>query len=160
MTINKTKAKIGILTACLVSLCYMAYSPIIASVAAAFPDTELSLVQMIMTVPSFMFIVFSPLAGKLTQVIKKKLLVLIALALYFVGGMFPFFFHGNIWLILAGSVILGCGSGLLMPVINSIICDYFEMDERAQLMGLNATFVALGALLFIFVGGRLTAAFD
>ncbi len=155
--INKAKVKIGILVTCTVSLCYMAFSPIIASMAAAFPETDISLVQMVMTLPSFMFIVFSPLAGKLTQRIRKKTLVMASLALYLAGGIFPFFFHGNIWLVLTGSVVLGCGSGLLMPVINAIICDYFEEGERAQLMGLNATCVAVGAMLFIFVGGQLVS---
>ena len=154
------KVKIGILTVCTCSLCYMAFSPIIASMAEAFPDTDISLVQMVMTLPSFMFIVFSPLAGKLAKKIKKKNLVLTAVGLYLAGGLFPFFFHSNIWLVLAGSVVIGCGSGLLMPVINAIICDNFQMEERAQLMGLNATFVALGAMLFIFVGGQLVSLFD
>lgn len=157
---SKLKIKIGILVTCTCSLCYMAFSPIIASMAAAFPDTDISLVQMVMTLPSFLFIVFSPLAGKLTQIIRKKTLVLVAVALYLAGGVFPFFFHSNIWLVLAGSVVIGCGSGLLMPVINSIICDNFELEERAQLMGLNATFVAIGAMLFIFVGGQLVSLFD
>lgn len=158
--INKMKIKIGILVTCMVSLCYMAFSPIIASMAAAFPGTDISLVQMVMTLPSFMFIVFSPLAGKLAQKIRKKSLVMVALLLYLAGGVFPFFFHSNIWLVLAGSIVIGCGSGLLLPVLNSIICDYFEGGERAQMMGLNATFVALGALLFIFVGGQLVSFFD
>lgn len=156
---NKAKIKIGILAACTCSLCYMAFSPIIASMAAAFPDTDISLVQMVMTLPSFMFIVFSPLAGKLAQRIRKKSLVTASLLMYLFGGLFPFFFHSNIWLVLTGSVVIGCGSGLLMPVINAIICDCFEEGERAQLMGLNATFVAIGAMLFIFVGGQLVSVF-
>lgn len=154
---NKAKIKIGILVTCTCSLCYMAFSPIIASMAAAFPDAGISLVQMVMTLPSFMFIVFSPLAGKLTQRIRKKTLVTASLLMYLLGGLFPFFFHSNIWLVLMGSVVIGSGSGLLMPVINAIICDCFNEEDRAQLMGLNATFVAIGAMLFIFVGGQLVS---
>lgn len=157
---NRLKIKIGILVCCTCSLCYMAFSPVIASIAAAFPDTDISLVQMIMTLPNFMFIIFSPLAGKLALKVRKKTLVLTAITLYLVGGVFPWFFHSNIWTILLGSVIIGCGSGLLMPVLNAIICDYFEMEERAQLMGLNATCVAVGAMVFIFTGGQLVAAHD
>lgn len=154
---SKARVRLGVLTTCTVSLCYMAFSPIIASMAAAFPDVDVSLVQMVMTLPSFMFIVFSPLAGKLTQRFPKKTLVLMSLFMYLVGGVFPFFFHGSIWLVLMGSLVIGCGSGLLMPVINAIICDNFEEEERAQVMGLNATFVAIGAMLFIFVGGQMVS---
>lgn len=152
---NKTAARIGILTATTCSLSYMAFSPVIASISAAFPETDVSLVQMIMTLPSLLFIVFSPLAGKLMQFVPKKSLAIGSILLYLIGGLFPFFFHANIWQILSGSVIMGCGSGMLMPVLNSIICDCFEDGERGQLMGLNATFVALGALLFSFVSGQL-----
>ena len=153
---SKNTARIGILVACTSSLSYMAFSPVIASIAEAFPETDVSLIQMIMTLPSLLFIVFSPLAGKLAQFVRKKTLVILSLLLYLAGGIFPFFFHSNIWLILTGSVIMGCGSGMLMPVINSIICDYFDDAERGQLMGFNATFVALGAMFFSFISGQLS----
>ena len=152
---NKTAARIGILTAATCSLSYLAFSPVIASISAAFPETDVSLVQMIMTLPSLLFIVFSPLSGKLMQFVPKKNLAVFSIFLYLIGGLFPFFFHGSVWQILAGSAVMGCGSGMLMPVLNSIICDHFEEKERGQLMGLNATFVALGALLFSFVSGQL-----
>ena len=156
---QKTKIKIGVLAACACAISYMAFSPVIADMAAAFPGTDISLVQMVITLPSLMFIVFSPLAGRLMGAVPKKTLLLFALGLYLVGGLFPFFFHSSIWLILAGSIIIGCGSGLLMPVCNAIICDFFPQEERAGLMGLTATATAVGAMLFIFLSGRLVAAF-
>ena len=156
---QKTKIKIGVLAAAACAISYMAFSPVIADMAAAFPEADISLVQMVITLPSLMFIVFSPLAGTLMRSIPKKTLVLAALGLYLVGGLFPFFFHGSVYLILAGSVIMGCGSGLLMPVCNAVICDFFPQEERAGLMGLSATATAVGALVFIFVSGRLVAAF-
>lgn len=153
---NKFLTKVGVLTACSCSLSYLAFSPIIASIAASFPETDISLVQMIITLPSFMFIIFSPLAGKLAQKVEKKTLAVIAILLYLAGGLLSFFLHSSIWQILAGSLIIGCGSGLLMPVLNSIICDCFDGAERGQIMGLNATFVALGAMLMIFISGQLS----
>ncbi len=69
---SKNTARIGILVACTSSLSYMAFSPVIASIAEAFPETDVSLIQMIMTLPSLLFIVFSPLAGKLAQFVRKK----------------------------------------------------------------------------------------
>ncbi len=157
--VNKTKIRIGVLAANACAISYMAFSPVIADMAAAFPGVDISLVQMVITLPSLMFIVFSPLAGRLMSAVPKKTLLLTALGLYLAGGLFPFFFHSSIFLILAGSVIIGCGSGLLIPVSNAVICDFFPQEERAGVMGLSATATAVGALVFIFVSSALMSAF-
>ena len=152
---NKTKTKTGILSLCAVALSYMALSPIIASIGAEFSDVSETLPQLVFTLPSFLFIVCSPLSGIAMSYINKKSIALFSLACYLVGGLFPFFFNSSIYLLLGGSAIIGVGTGFLMPLINGFIVQYFDKNERAQLMGLNATFTALGALLFIFVGGQL-----
>jgi len=152
---SKSKAKLGILASNAGSLCYLGFAPIIAEMAAAFPDTSLSLVQMIMTLPNFLMMTVSPISGRLSRHIRKKTLMLTAVALYFTGGIFPFFFHGNIFQILFGSALIGIGSGILSPMINAVICEHFEGRERGTLMGLSATFVAVGGLSFTFVSGQL-----
>lgn len=152
---SKTKAKLGILASNYGSLCYIGFAPIIADMAGAFPDTSLSLIQMIMTLPNFVMMIVSPISGKLSQHIRKKTLMLTAVALYFTGGIFPFFFHGNIFQILFGSALIGIGSGILSPMINAVICENFEGTERGSLMGMSATFVAVGGLSFTFVSGQL-----
>ncbi|MDO4623571.1 MAG: MFS transporter [Eubacteriales bacterium] len=153
---KKTKIKIGILVMCMSSLCYLSLSPIIADVAADFPAVDVSLIQLIISLPAFMSIVCSPLSGKMIQYIPTRTLGLFGMSMYLIGGLIPFFLHSNIWIILACSLIIGIGGGILNPLINAIICENFELEERGPLMGLNATFVALGALLFIFVGGQLS----
>ncbi len=152
---NKLKTKIGIMSICAVALTYMALSPVLASIGAEFSEVSETLVQMIITLPSLLFIAFSPLSGIAMGYIKKKYIALIALACYLVGGLFPFVFNSSIWELLAGSAIIGIGTGLLMPLINGFIVQYFEKSEQAGLMGLNATFTAVGALTFIFIGGQL-----
>ncbi|MCF0134446.1 MAG: MFS transporter [Blautia sp.] len=153
---EKLKAKIGILSASMVSLSYIGFSPIIALIAQSFPEVDISLVQMILTIPNLMYIVFSPLSGFLMLRYKKKNLMLISIALYIVGGLLPFFLHSSIWMLLLGSILIGSGSGLMMPTMNGLICDCFELEERGSIMGLNATFVAAGALCFIFGSGFLS----
>lgn len=152
---EKTRIKIGVLAICAVALTYMALSPVLASIGAEFQEVSETLVQMIITLPSFLFIVFSPLSGFLMGYVKKKYIALFGLFCYLIGGLFPFFFNSSIWELLAGSGIIGIGTGLLMPLINGFIVQYFERDEQAGLMGLNATCTALGALAFIFMGGQL-----
>ena len=152
---NKTKIKVGVLSLCAVALSYMVLSPIIASISAEFVGVNETLPQMVFTLPSLLFIVCSPLSGIAMSYINKKAIALFSLACYLVGGLFPFFFNSNIYELLIGSAIIGVGIGFMMPLVNGFIVQYFDKNERAQLMGLNATFTALGALFFIFAGGQL-----
>ncbi len=154
---TKTRIKIGLLASCAVSLSYMGFSPILATIGQSFPNESDSLIQMVLTIPNLMFIIFSPLCGTLMLYLRKKDILVASVSMYIIGGLFPFFFHSNIWFLLVGSIIIGAGSGLMMPCLNGIICDYFELDEQGTLMGLNACFVAIGALFFIFCSGFLSS---
>lgn len=149
--------KAGLLVTCMIPLSYLSLSPILESIARSFPTVNQSLIQLVLTLPNFMFIICSPLSGILSGKIRKKTIVEFAVLCYLIGGLLPFFFHSSIWLLLLGSLIIGSGTGLLMPVSNELICDYFDETERAQLMGLNATFVAGGGILFIFLSGMLSS---
>jgi len=153
---NKLKIKIGIMSICAVALSYMVLPPIIASIGADFPDVNETLVQMVYTLPSLLFIIGSPLSGIAMSYINKKTIALFSLGCYLAGGLFPFFFNSSIWMLLVGSLIIGIGTGFLMPLINGFIVQYFDKKERATLMGMNAIFTALGALAFIFIGGKLS----
>jgi len=152
---NKFRTKVGILVSCICILCYLSFAPVIADIALDFPDTDISLIQMIITLPSLMFVVISPLSGELSRHFRKKSLIMSGLIIYLLGGIFPYFFHNSIWQLLAGSVAAGCGSGFVMPMVNAEICDNFDMQERGTLMGLNSAFVAIGTLSFTFVNGQL-----
>lgn len=153
---NKLKIKIGIMSLCSVALSYMALSPIIASIGADFTGVDETLVQMVFTLPSLLFIIGSPLSGIAMSYINKKTIALFSLGCYLLGGLFPFFFNSSIWMLLVGSLIIGVGTGFLMPLINGFIVQYFDKNDRAPLMGMNAIFTALGALTFIFIGGQLS----
>ncbi len=152
---NKTKIKIGVLSICAVALSYMSLSPIIASIAADFPGVNETLPQMVFTLPSFMFIGCSPLCGIAMTKVNKKTIAIGGLLCYLIGGLLPFFFNSSIWELLVGSAIIGIGTGFLMPLINGFIVQYFDKNERASLMGMNAIFTALGAMIFISIGGQL-----
>lgn len=149
------KTEIGILSSCYVAVSYLTFAPIVASIAESFPNVGLSLIQMVVTLPCLMFIVFSPLSGRLMQSFPKRTLILVSIALVFLSGMLLYAFHSSFYLILLGSAVMGCGSGLLMPTVNALICENFDDARRGAMMGLNATFVALGGLSFTFLSGQL-----
>lgn len=152
----KDKRKIGILAANSSALSYLALSTILAAVAEEFPAVSQSLVQMIITIPSFMILFVSLISGKLSQYISKKKLMLAAIAFSLAGGLIPFFIHSSIYALLFGSCIIGIGSGILTAVSGAMVCDCFDGAERGKMLGYSASAVGVGGMLFTFAGGQIS----
>lgn len=149
------KHKIGILLSCLVIMSYLGLSPVLADIAAAFPETSVTTVQMLITLPSLMTLILSLAAGRLTRYIYKRYLILSAFGCYLAGGLLPLVYHGNVAFLLLCSGILGVGCGILVPITAGIICDYYEGDERNQMMGLQGAAIGLGGTVFTLAGGAV-----
>lgn len=152
---HEKKSKIGILSTSIVTLSYMALTPILGQVSKNFSGISDSLAQMVFTLPSLMMLVFAIFAGKLTQYFYKRTLILFGLLVFFCGGMFPLVFHTAIWQLLFGSALMGIGTSFISVIGNALICDCFSGKERSSLMGLNASFVGIGGLISAFLAGQL-----
>lgn len=150
------KQKIGILCACAVMMSYLAISPVIADIADQFPQTSVSAVQMIITLPSLMSLIFSLLAGRLAKKFYKKTLIMISLTAYLIGGLLPVIFHESIHFLLLCSGIIGIGTGGMLTLSAAIICDYYEGKERNRMMGLQSAAISGGAMIFSLLGGMLS----
>ena len=150
------KQKIGILCSCAIIMSYLAISPVIADIARAFPQASVSAVQMIITIPSLMSLVFSLLAGRLARKIHKKTLILISLSTYVIGGLLPVIFHQSLAFLLICSGIIGIGNGGMLTLSAAIICDYYTGQERNRMMGLQAAAISGGAMIFSMLGGWLS----
>lgn len=151
------KKKVGILCSCFVMMSYLGMSPIIADVHHEFPDIDVSAVQMLITLPSLMALVFSLVAGRLAARIYKKTLILAAMGAYLVGGLVPLVFNGSLWILLACSAVMGIGTGIMITTTSAIICDYYEGRERSRMMGLQAAFISGGGMIFTLLGGALAS---
>lgn len=151
------KKKIGILLISFVMMSYMGISPVLASIAEEFPNVNQSLIQMIITLPNLLTLVTTLIAGKLVTFIYKRTLTLVAVGLYIVGGLMPIFINHSVYFLLFCTAIMGLGGGLTSTTIAGLICDYYEGDERNMLMGVQGACIALGAMIFIMLGGILSA---
>lgn len=149
------KQKIGILSSCAIMMSFLAISPVIADISNAFPKTSISIVQMVLTIPTLMSLVFSLLAGRLARKFYKKTLIMISLCAYLVGGLLPVIFHQSIYFLLLCSGIMGIGTGGMLTLSAAIICDYYTGKERNKMMGLQAAAISGGAMVFSLLGGQL-----
>lgn len=131
-----------------------AISPALGVISQAFPDASPTLIKLILTVPSLMIIPFSFVASYLTTKMTKRSIVLIGLIIYMIGGIGPQI-ASTIEVIIAFRLLLGIGVGLLMPLADSLINDYFIGKERTKMMGLNSAFSNFGGILTMLFAGWL-----
>lgn len=150
------KNKLGILSACFVMMSYLLLSPVLSEIAASFPETDISVIQMLITLPTLITLLSSLIAGRLVVKFYKKTLVLWGMSTYLTGGLLPLIYHGNIWFLLVCSGIIGLGTGTLVTLTASLICDYFTGKERDQMMGLQAALISGGGMVFTLIGGWIS----
>lgn len=150
------KTKTGILCASFSMMCYLCIAPVIANIAADFPDVNVALVQMIITIPALVGIPVSLVAGKLAQYFYKSTLILWALGAKLIGGIIPLIFNSNFYMLLVSSVIIGIGVGIMPTITAALICDCFDGEERNQMMGLQSAVISGGAMLFTLIGGWMS----
>lgn len=131
-----------------------AISPALGLIAANFPDTNPTLIKLVLTAPSLLIIPFSFFSSYLTKRISKRAVVLIGLAIYVISGVGAQFMN-TIEMLLAFRFLLGAGVGLVMPLSFTLISDYFKGKEQTKMMGYNTAFSNLGGILTMLLAGYL-----
>lgn len=109
-------------------------APLVKQISASYPQVSSTMVKLTITLPSLLMIFFGLIAGQLVKVISKKAILAIGLVLYSIGGIAAGWsesFPGH--LILRG--LVGAGTGLISPIITSLIADYYQGKERADMVG-------------------------
>ena len=152
---NNLLVKASILSISLLTvMASAAISPALAKIRQAFPGADITLIKLVLTLPSLLIIPFSLLGGWLAGRMKKKQILLIGLVIYFLGGV-----GGGLaktitqLLIIRG--IFGIGVGLIIPLSISLIADFYEKQERAKMMGLSGSVSHFGGVIFLLVSGWL-----
>jgi len=150
-----TKIKVSILSiALLIIMAGAAAAPILADISRHFPGVHPQLVRMVITLPALMIVPFSFLTGALAKRYRKKHLALLGLVGYLMGGLgggLP----GSIGNILLFRALLGASIGILSPLANGLIADYFFGAERTKMMGYSAAANNLGGGLATVMAGLL-----
>lgn len=133
-----------------------AVSPALANISNAFPSASASLIKMILTLPALFIIFFSLVSGKLTYIFSKKQVLIIGLLIYIVGGVGPIFIN-DLRLLLVFRAILGLGCGLIMPISQSLIVDFFSDDERVKMTGYSSAASNFMGMISSIIVGSLSA---
>lgn len=131
-------------------------TPALAEIAKAFPTATPETIKLLSTIPSLMMVIFSLVAGKLTQVMSIKKVITISMILMFVGGI-PSAFVGGLNFIIAMRVVFGAGYGMIFPMASAVIADLFTGAQANKLMGFKSAVGAAAGVVFQFLGGFLAS---
>lgn len=152
---NKRSLAFGIISlAPLTIMAGAAVSPALADIKASFSGVSPTLIKMILTLPAVFIIPTSYVVGRLASKISKKKLVLTGVLLYTLAGCSAFFTN-DIYSLLASRAALGVAVGIIMPLAAALIADFFQGEEKLQMMSFNAAFANFGGIIATFSSGLL-----
>lgn len=158
---DKTKIKylVGIYAAAMCIMGMLVPVPIVASVAAAFPNENIAAVQMIIgIIPLMMALSAMLVSSQLASRLSKKKTTLVGHVIVMLAGASVLVFHDSLGQVLAASAVMGLGLGAVQNSTDALIADYFGGKQRSFVMGIYSTFVALGGIIWTMVSGILGSA--
>lgn len=154
-TKQKNLLKIAIITMSFVQMGTNGIAPILAQIAAAFPDASATRVQFLMTFPSIFCLIFTLITAFLSDVLPKKTLALGGLSIVGAGGILACCFHGSLNILFLWAAVLGIGIGMVAPLAPALINERFINQEKQTMLGLQNAANTLGSMLMTFIGGFL-----
>lgn len=150
--LQPTLLSIGLLTV----IAGAAVAPALGGIAGAFPETGVTAVKLVITLPSLLIIPFSLISGRLCERFDKRRMLLLGLGLFTAGGVGGGFAPDFATLLVLRAV-LGAGVGLINPISISLVADFYTDAARARVMGRLSAANYLGGILALLMSGWLAA---
>ena len=154
-TKQKNLLKIAILTMSFVQMGTNGIAPILAQIAAAFPEASATRVQFLMTFPSIFCLIFTLISAFLSDILPKKTLALFGLSIVAAGGILACCFHSSLGILFLWAAVLGVGIGRVAPLAPALINERCENAEKQTRLGWQHRATTLGSMLMTFIGGFL-----
>jgi MFS family permease len=127
--------------------------PGLAATFADVPNIE-TLSGLVLSLPSLAIILTAALFGALADRIDRKRLLIIAMALYAVGGASGLVATTMTGLLM-GRVLLGVGVAGTMTIATMLAAEFWTGQARVQFMGRQAAAISAGGIVFLLLGGLL-----
>ena len=137
-----------------------AISPAINQIkTTAFPGYELSFIQMILVLSSLVSPFFFIISAELIRrgIVARRTAISFGMATFGLVGILSFFLNSQLWHVMLMAVLVGIGVGCCIANNTSVILDYFNMEERQRITGIQTVFINAGGAVFSFVGGLLAS---
>ena len=148
----KARVIISIFAISLVNGLQHVLSPVLSSVRDHYPDISVSMIQMLVTMPMLIAIVFALLTGWIALYISKKKIFLFAAAVSGITGLMPLL-SDSFGLLLAARALYGIALGIVISLVTALVADFFDGEERIQVMGVQGASVGAGLMLVTALAG-------
>lgn len=152
------KKKFWALAVILISLPQMhgvGLSPMLAQMAAAFPEASDTTIQFVGTMPALLVLITNLFQAFLAKRFKHRYLTAFGAGLIVAFAILGFLFHGSVTELYLWSALLGIGASFTITVGTFIIDDLFDDSEKVGVLGLQAFAASAGTMLVTFLGGFL-----
>ncbi len=145
----------------LLTFCWYFEAPALGSAlgvfAIEFPESSKLTIQFAFLGPYLTAMIFSPIAGKLSERIDKRKVALVGLLIYAVTGFAPFFVNSMTSIVIL-RLLTGVGVGLVMPVPNAYIYERYSNESREKMLGYTSAF-SNGATIIAALGSGYAVAY-
>ena len=127
----------------LIATCWLAsagavlIAPVLPFMQKAFADEPHAdiLTLIVLVIPGLMIALFSPVMGVLVDVVGRKRLYLISIAVYAVAGVLPFFLH-SLAAIIATRVVVGVAEAAITTISTALTGQLFLVTAVATAVSL------------------------
>jgi MFS family permease len=120
---------------------------------AAVPHAEF-LVPLIITIPSVLIAVLSPISGLIADCLGRRRLLVIASLVFCIFGTLPVLLN-SLYAVLASLFVAGAADAFIMTCGNALLGDYFPPEPRKRWLGVQASLGAVLSTLVMLSGGLL-----
>lgn len=151
---NSKKLKFSLLSASLLVGSAAAINANIPTMANHFSDVPLSMVEMLITIPSLFLMISVLTSSFIAAKIGYKQTIMVGLGTVMIAGLVPFFID-NFTIILISRACLGFGVGLFNSLLVSMINYFYCSDKRSVMCGLQSAFEGVGGISITFIAGQL-----
>ena len=114
----------------------------------------IKLMSWVFSIYMLMTAVATPIYGKLSDLIGRKPAMLSGLIIFLIGSMMSGV-SDSMGTLIFWRAIQGIGAGGIMPVAFTILADFYPIEKRASIMGLNSTAWGVASMVGPLVGGYL-----
>ena len=151
---SKLQIYISIVAISLVQALQLSLNPVLGDIGAHYAEIDVSLIQLLVTAPSLLSMVFALLSGRLVLRVSKKKLLLFSAVMAAVVGFLPLL-ADSFWLLLASRALYGVALGITTTMNVAVVADYFTGDERVRAMGFQAASIGAGFVVVTAAAGFL-----
>ncbi len=145
---KKSNNKIIIVIIC-ISFCQglqFAISPVLNQIQAHYPEVNVSLIQMLITIPTFPAMIVAIISGWLVVKISKKKLLILGSFITGIAGFIPLLSDSFI-LLFFSRIFFGIGLGLVSALNTAVVAEHFTGKERVTAMGIQGA--SIGGGIFV-----------